>query len=77
MYDEAGQLVREDNQGLGKSWTWSYDAGGNIREKKEYAYTTGTLGTALKTVTYGYGNAQWYDELTSYDGRTITRVLWE
>ena len=42
-YDESGQLTREDNEGLGKSWTWKYDAGGNIREKHEYAYTTGTL----------------------------------
>ena len=33
-YDEAGQLIREDNQGLGKSWTWAYDLGGYILEKR-------------------------------------------
>ena len=43
-YDEAGQLIRKDNQGLGKSWTWAYDLGGYILEKKEDAYTTGELG---------------------------------
>ena len=58
-YDEAGQLIREDNQGLGKSWTWAYDLGGNILEKKEYAYTTGELGEAQDTIVYGYGNGQW------------------
>ena len=45
-YDNQNQLTREDNQQAGKSWTWTYDDAGNILSKKEYAYTTGTLGTA-------------------------------
>ncbi len=72
VYDSANQLIREDNQGIGKSWTWSYDDAGNILTRTEYAYTTGTLGTPLDTVTYAYGDSSWGDLLTSYDGQTIT-----
>ncbi|WP_051515133.1 RHS repeat-associated core domain-containing protein, partial [Fervidicella metallireducens] len=37
-----------------------------ILSKIEYAYTTGdVLGTALKTVTYNYGDANWKDKFTS------------
>ncbi len=72
-YDGANQLIRENNQAAGKTWTWSYDAGGNIRQKKEYAYTTGTLGTALSTKTYSYTDSRgWGDLLTSYNGAAIT-----
>ncbi len=46
--------------------------GGNILSKKEYAYTTGTLGTVQDTISYGYGDSAWKDLLTSYDGQTLT-----
>ena len=39
--------------------------------KTEYAYTTGTVGTATKVYNYTYGNA-WKDQLTSFDGTAIT-----
>ncbi len=71
-YDSAGQLIREDNQAQGKSWTWVYDNAGNILSKKEYAYTTGTLGTATDTVSYVYDTGSWGDLLTSFDGQAIT-----
>ncbi len=47
-----------------------YNVGGNIVSKTEYAYTTGTVGTAIKTYTYTYGNA-WKDQLTAFDGTAI------
>ena len=71
-YDKAGQLLRENNQAAGKTWAWEYDDAGNILNKKEYAYTTGSLGQVLDTVTYAYNNDNWGDLLTSYDGQTIT-----
>ena len=61
-----GRLTREDNERLGKSFAYTYDLGGNITSRKEYAYTTGTLGSALKTANYVYSG----DRLTSYDGKT-------
>ena len=37
-----------------------------------YAYTTGTLGTVQSTNTYTYGNAEWGDQLTAFNGTAIT-----
>ena len=43
-----------------------------MRQKNEYALSTGELGTPTRTVDYGYGNADWQDQLTSYNGSAIT-----
>nr|WP_122013173.1 RHS repeat-associated core domain-containing protein [Maliibacterium massiliense] len=69
------QLVREDNQEAGKTWVWTYDLGGNIKSRVEYSYTTGAVSVenALDTVVYAYGDANWPDKLTGYDGQAITR----
>ena len=64
--------MRENNQAAGKTWTYAYDDGGNIQSKTEYAYTTGSLGAAERTVAYGYGDASWSDLLTSIDGQSLT-----
>ncbi len=72
-YDKLNRLIREDNKLFNKTVTWEYDGGGNITCRREYAYTTSaTLGTAVKTVNYGYGNSQWKDKLTSFNGQAIT-----
>ena len=71
-YDAKGQLTRENNQAAGKSWVYTYDNGGNILTKKEYAYTTGTLGTVQSTKTYTYGDSSWKDLLTKYNGTTLS-----
>ena len=64
--------MRENNQAAGKTWTYAYDDGGNIRSKTEYAYTTGSLGAAVRTIPYGYDDATWSDLLTSIDGQSLT-----
>ena len=71
-YDSFDQLVRENNQAAEKTWTYAYDDGGNIQSKTEYAYTNGTLGAAVRTVAYGYGDAGWSDLLTSIGGQSLT-----
>ena len=71
-YDVLNQLVRADSAAQNKSFVYAYDAGGNILSVKEYAYTTGALGTAVKTTAYGYTDGTWKDLLTSYAGQTIT-----
>lgn len=44
---------------------------------REYAYTTGTLGAATKTVGYTYSDSNWKDKVTAignpltYDGWTF------
>jgi len=71
-YDSFDQLVRENNQAAGKTWTYAYDDGGNILSKTEYAYTTGSLGAAVRTIPYGYDDATWSDLLTSIGGQSLT-----
>jgi RHS repeat-associated protein len=71
-YDTANQLVRENHQEGGYSYVWTYDEAGNIKSRKEYAYTTGELGAVLDTISYSYGNSEWGDLLTQYDGRSYS-----
>lgn len=72
VYDSLDQLTRENNQAAGKTWVYTYDNGGNILRKSEYAYTTGTLDAALDTISYGYGDSEWRDLLTSYGWKDLT-----
>ncbi|MEE1198735.1 MAG: RHS repeat-associated core domain-containing protein, partial [Acutalibacteraceae bacterium] len=69
-YDDLNQLIRENNASNNKTTTFSCDELGNILSKTEYAYTTGDLGTANKTILYGYSNdgkQGWKNLLTSVD----------
>ena len=43
-----------------------------VRWTLQNAYTTGTPETAQKTITYKYGDSQWRDLLTEYNGKTVT-----
>ena len=53
--------------------TYEYDVGGNIVNKKEYGYYSGTAtSTPRKTTNYTYGNTNWKDQLTAYNGKGIT-----
>ena len=72
MYDDVNQLIRENNTYLNKTVTYAYDVGGNLVTKKEYAYTTGTLGAVTSTVTNTYGDSKWKDKLTKYNGTAIS-----
>ncbi len=56
----------------GTTWIYAYDRGGNILSKTAYAFTTGTVGTAVRTYTYGYTDTNWKDKLTVFDNSTIT-----
>ena len=70
VYDEDGQLTRENNLDTNKTVVYIYDNGGNITQRKEYAYTTDALDTATATVNYSY-DSTWQDKLTSYNGQSI------
>ena len=72
VYDDLNQLVRINDVAGGKTYAYTYDNRGNLRQKNEYALSTGKLGTPTRTVDYGYGNADWQDQLTSYNGSAIT-----
>ena len=60
-YDELGQLKTVTN---GSNVTeYTYDTAGNILTKKYNGTTVGS---------YTYGNSEWKDLLTSYNGTAIT-----
>ena len=63
-YNELNEVVRENNEVLDKTMTYSYDLGGNILSKSEYAYTTESLGNPVDTIEYVYGDTNWKDKLT-------------
>ena len=55
--------------------TYVYDANGNIVSKTPYTNVTSSdLSTATQgtAIVYGYGDGNWSDKLTSYNGQTIS-----
>ena len=66
-YDEAGQLISETNEIGRLNRKYTYDKGGNITELKKYVN-----GKLTQTNTYTYGNSDWKDLLTAYNGNKIT-----
>ena len=75
QYDSNGQLIREDNERLGMTYTYTYDCGGNLTQKQCYSYTTESLPSTPNQqyeYTYGGATATWKDQLTGYNGESIT-----
>ena len=72
-YDALGQLVRVNDPHENATWIYSYDRGGNILNKAKYAYTTEEeLGETVESIPYTYGDGNWKDKLTAYNGVPIT-----
>ena len=73
-YDDLNELVREDNAWLNKTIVYVYDKGGNIQSVKEYPLTSGSVEnlTPTYTDTYTYGDSNWKDKLTAFNGNPIT-----
>ena len=74
FYDNLNQLVRENNVTEDKTVIYSYDGYGNLQNKKTYDYTTASDLTEMTytIISYGYGDTNWKDKMTSYAGQTIT-----
>ena len=68
VYDDLGQLIREDNREMGRSYTYDYDDAGNRIQKKAFAFTLGALGSAVGVYQYSYASSGWRDRLTYDDG---------
>lgn len=75
-YDAFGQLIRENYNWYGVSGTtiYTYDVGGNITSKAKYNFVDGdgSVGTPIEVISYEYGDSNWRDKLTSYNGNAIT-----
>ena len=75
VYDEANQLKTEYNYAEGTAMTYVYDANGNIVSKTPYTNVSSsdlTTATQGAVISYGYGDTNWSDKLTSYNGQTIS-----
>ncbi|MDP4147166.1 MAG: DNRLRE domain-containing protein [Bacillota bacterium] len=77
-YNELNELIQENNPKLGKTIVYTYDAGGNTLTKTEYTLITDKIDTVttkpayITSYNYTYGDSNWKDKLTSYNGKPIT-----
>ncbi|MBR2617754.1 MAG: RHS repeat-associated core domain-containing protein, partial [Paludibacteraceae bacterium] len=71
-YDEFGQLIRENNKALDKTYVYEYNDIGNITLVKEYDYhaPNEALPRCQKCVKYEY-DSECPDKLTKFDGNEI------
>ena len=71
-YDSFGQLIRENNQGLDKTYVYEYNGIGNITSVKAYAYTTATTPSGSYTTTSLTYGSSISDRLTKYGINNIS-----
>ena len=72
VYDGFNQLIRENNKYIEKTILYTYDNGGNILRKDEYAFTEDEPTQINHSSLYFYGDGNWKDLITEYAGETIT-----
>ena len=70
-YDALGQLTRDEDWAGLFAYGYTYDNGGNILKVTVYDLTV-SGDYVDHEVVYGYGDANWKDKLTSFNGQTIT-----
>lgn len=71
IYNDYGELVRENNAKNNKTILYSYNDIGNIIKVQEYNYTTGEVGSLTKENTYTY-DSTYLDRLIKYNNNSIT-----
>ncbi len=73
-YDELNQLTWYGDRNTGLYKLFEYDNAGNILNVKEYnLQSNGWYPSSLiKEYTYSYGDTNWKDKLTTFDGDNIT-----
>ena len=78
-YQHNGNHILSQTDARGKTVTHDIDENTDLTravtdpngQQVQYAYTTGTLGTVQQIVSYAYGDADWKDKLTRYNGVDI------
>ena len=71
-YDTYGQLIRENNQGLDKTYLYEYNGIGNITSVKAYSFTTATTPSGSYTTTSLTYGSSISDRLTQYGVNNIS-----
>ena len=72
VYDGLNRLVRENNELLNKTITYYYDEGGNLREEREYDYTTDPVSGTPKKLTTAVMDEKWKDKLLKWGSTEMT-----
>ena len=67
LFDSYGQLIRENNKSLDKTFIYSYNGIGNITDVKSYAYTVDEPSGTPVTTSFGYTD----DRLTNFNGTLL------
>lgn len=71
-YDVHGRLTQELDYITDTGWTYDYSNTGNVEAKhRKEIWDDGTIHN-VQDIKYTYGNAEWPDQLTKYDGNIIT-----
>ena len=70
-YDQQNQLTKIVDEKEYATTYYTYDVGGNLIHKTKDTGING-YGKELEDNSYTYGNTNWKDLLTSYNGQTIT-----
>ena len=71
-YDQNGCLREEHRPTKYRVYCYYYDNAGNVTSVTEYFTGNGETPMTQYTTTYTYGNSQWNDLLTAYNGNAIT-----
>ena len=72
VYDDFGQLIRENNKSLDKTFVYVYDNIGNITSVKTYGYTTGDIsGDPTREDSFTYHSTV-KDRLTKFNNISIS-----
>ena len=70
VYDDFGQLIRENNKALDKTFIYCYDSIGNISKVESYPYTIGAVSGDSTDQAYNY-DATHSDRLIDFNGKSI------
>lgn len=68
-YDNYNELIKEEDYITNQKIEYNYDNFGNLLTKTTTNRTTNAI---IKTDTYQYSNSNWEDQLTSFNGNSIT-----
>ena len=73
-YDAHGRITFEKNYVTYKEYGYDYNTSGNVYGKTEYSINASGVRTDSDGITihYTYDNNNWPDQLTTYNGQTIT-----
>lgn len=71
-YDSLGQLTQVDYNDRNERHVFTYGDSGNLSTEKIYDISNASNPVLADTISYTYGDSDWKDLLTAFDGDSIT-----